>query len=175
MASKNSFFNCKIMLVQIDNHLNLDNTIVQSQSLWLSVSSQRSSSDSSSIDCVIYENTLVSVRMTGPPTRATCLKPGTCMQRWKAIVTAINKDPYARGRVIFDILNEPDAYGLRWETSNNAHVPSITTNYLRFMDMASSINHSALPTANTRDAAHDCCDSHAPPLLDARFHECYHP
>ncbi len=77
-----------------------------------------------------------------------CRKPGTCAQRWKAIVTAINKDPYARGRVIFDILNEPDAYGLRWEVSQNPHVPSITTNYLRFMDMASNINHSALLAVN---------------------------
>ena len=65
-------------------------------------------------------------------------------------MTAINKDPYARGRVIFDILNEPDAYGLRWEVSSNPHVPSITTNYLRFMDMASSINHSARPVPPTQ-------------------------
>ena len=78
-------------------------------------------------------------------------------QRWKAIVTAINKDPYARGRVIFDILNEPDAYGLRWEVSSNPHVPSITTNYIRFMDMASKINHSALPAANTEASDSACC------------------
>ncbi len=82
--------------------------------------------------------------------------PNLSVQRWKTIVTAINKDPYARGRVIFDILNEPDAYGLRWEVSKNPHVPSITTNYLRFMDMASKINHSALLAVNTDDADREC-------------------
>ena len=62
------------------------------------------------------------------------------MQRWKKIVTEINKDRYARGRVIFDILNEPDAYGLRWELSHNPAIPSVTTSYLRFMDMAHAIH-----------------------------------
>ena len=61
-------------------------------------------------------------------------------------MTAINSDPYARGRVIFDILNEPDSYGLRWETSSNPAVPSVSTNYIRFMDMAHRINSSALRT-----------------------------
>ena len=75
--------------------------------------------------------------------------PDNHLQRWKAIVTAINRDPYARGRVIFDIMNEPDSRGLRWETSSSPHVPSIGTNYLRFMDMASSINRSALSVPAT--------------------------
>ena len=65
------------------------------------------------------------------------------LQRWKTIVQEINKDAYAKGRVIFDILSEPEAYGLRWETSNNASLPSLSTSYLRFMDMAHAINPSA--------------------------------
>lgn len=40
------------------------------------------------------------------------------LQRWKIIVHAINKDHYAKGRVIFDIVNEPDVHGLRWEESS---------------------------------------------------------
>lgn len=31
------------------------------------------------------------------------------LQRWIKIVNEINKDPYSRRRVIFDILNEPDS------------------------------------------------------------------
>lgn len=31
------------------------------------------------------------------------------MQRWIKIVNEVNKDPYSRRRVIFDILNEPDS------------------------------------------------------------------
>ena len=65
------------------------------------------------------------------------------LQRWKKIVHAINRDPYAKGRVIYDILNEPDASDLRWEYSSNASSPSVTSNYLSFMDMAHAINPSA--------------------------------
>lgn len=61
-------------------------------------------------------------------------------QRWMKIVKEINNDRHARGRVIFDILNEPDAAGLRWELSSNTSIPSVTTTYLRFMDMAHAIN-----------------------------------
>lgn len=70
------------------------------------------------------------------------------MQRWKKIVWEINKDRHARGRVIFDILNEPQAYGLQWELSSNPRIPSMTTTYLRFMDMAHAIN----PSAPTRES-----------------------
>lgn len=36
------------------------------------------------------------------------------LQRWIKIVGEINKDNYSKRRVIFDILNEPDAV-VRWQ------------------------------------------------------------
>ena len=54
-------------------------------------------------------------RMDGK--RATCLCWFVCppAQRYKQLLRDVNKDAVARGRVIFDILNEPDQSGLRWE------------------------------------------------------------
>ena len=156
-------------MMQIDNHLNLDNTILQSQSRWLSVSLRPLCQHHHvAVSTASLNHQFVDIRRQH---RAS--SPDVSVQRWKTIVTAINKDPYARGRVIFDILNEPDAYGLRWEVSKNPNVPSITTNYLRFMDMASKINHSALFTLNTEDDDRTCCIRSAlPPAADALQQRC---
>ena len=41
-------------------------------------------------------------------------------QGWQRIMTAIAADPESRARTVFDILNEPDSLGLRWEAHTNA-------------------------------------------------------
>jgi hypothetical protein len=41
------------------------------------------------------------------------------VQGWKRIATAVNSDPPSRNRVIYDALNEPDAFNVKWEPVGN--------------------------------------------------------
>mmetsp|Transcript_3804 Transcript_3804/g.10936 ORF Transcript_3804/g.10936 Transcript_3804/m.10936 type:complete len:758 (-) Transcript_3804:1267-3540(-) len=81
-------------VIMIDNHLNLDTSILDNRVLWLS--------------------------------------------RWKKIMSEVNKDSYSRRRVIFDVLNEPDAQALRWEAQ--AGKPGMSDAYHSVMAAAYSIN-----------------------------------
>ena len=36
------------------------------------------------------------------------------MQNWKALIDALQADPYARDATLLDFINEPDSRGLGW-------------------------------------------------------------
>lgn len=58
--------------------------------------------------------------------------PQEWVQNWVHLATAIAQDPIAKDRVMLDLLNEPDNFGIRWETSSNK--PSLKDLYLSAMD-----------------------------------------
>ena len=66
-------------------------------------------------------------------------------------MTDVAKDPWMSANVIFDILNEPDSYGLTWGP-NGAQLGGKGLGYWyhEIMRIGYGINPSALPTA-TRD------------------------
>lgn len=61
---------------------------------------------------------------------------------WKQLATSIAADPVASNYVMFDILNEPDSKGLRWEAANGK--PGVGDLYLRAMDAINSVNSNAI-------------------------------
>ncbi len=64
------------------------------------------------------------------------------VQDWVKLVTAISQDPVSKGKLIIDILNEPDNFGIRWEASGNT--PALGDLYLALMDAVYPINPQAL-------------------------------
>lgn len=64
------------------------------------------------------------------------------LQYWVQLVTAISKDPVSRDRLMIDLLNEPDNYGVRWEASGN--LPALKDLYLSAMDALYQVNPNAL-------------------------------
>jgi aryl-phospho-beta-D-glucosidase BglC (GH1 family) len=58
--------------------------------------------------------------------------PQKWVQHWVTLATAIAQDPIAKERVMIDLLNEPDNFGLRWEASNQK--PGLKDIYLSAMD-----------------------------------------
>ena len=57
-------------------------------------------------------------------------------QYWTQIMTDIHADPWTRSYTMFDILNEPDSYGLTW--------PFVGPLYHQVMTVGHKINPSAL-------------------------------
>lgn len=45
--------------------------------------------------------------------------PQKWVDNWVYLATAIANDPLAKDHVMFDLLNEPDNYGIRWESSGD--------------------------------------------------------
>lgn len=68
--------------------------------------------------------------------------PQQWVQDWVQLVTAISQDPVSREKLMIDILNEPDNYGIRWEASGNR--PALKDLYLSVMDALYPINPHAL-------------------------------
>jgi hypothetical protein len=66
----------------------------------------------------------------------------TWVQDWVQLATAIAQDPISKDRVMIDILNEPDNFGVRWEAS--AGKPALKDLYLSVMDALYPINHNFL-------------------------------
>lgn len=63
------------------------------------------------------------------------------MQAWTDIMTAVAADPWASAYTIFDILNEPDVKGLRWQAYNGN--PSVGDMYHKIMSIGNKLNPSA--------------------------------
>lgn len=60
------------------------------------------------------------------------------LQYWVNLVTAISQDPVSRDKLMIDILNEPDGFGIRWEASGGK--PALKDLYLSVMDAVYPIN-----------------------------------
>lgn len=60
------------------------------------------------------------------------------LQSWVELATAISEDPIAKKRVMLDLLNEPDNFGIRWESSGKK--PGLKELYLSAMDVLYQIN-----------------------------------
>ena len=59
---------------------------------------------------------------------------------------AVAADAASAARTVFDILNEPDVHGLRWEAHTNGsgyHLPSVADVYHQIMAMGHRINPGA--------------------------------
>ncbi|MBA2727273.1 MAG: cellulase family glycosylhydrolase [Parachlamydiaceae bacterium] len=63
------------------------------------------------------------------------------VQRWKDLVTKISQDPISKKMLMIDILNEPDQFGIRWESGQT---PGLKDLYLSVMDVVYPINPQAL-------------------------------
>jgi aryl-phospho-beta-D-glucosidase BglC (GH1 family) len=68
--------------------------------------------------------------------------PDLWVHQWVELVTAIEASPAARGRLMIDLLNEPDNYGLRWESTDSRM--GLGDYYLKAMDAIYAVNPSAL-------------------------------
>ena len=51
---------------------------------------------------------------------------------WVTLASAIAQDPVAKEKVMLDLLNEPDNFGIRWERTSNR--PALADLYLKAMD-----------------------------------------
>ena len=63
------------------------------------------------------------------------------LQSWTDLMTAVSADPWASAYTMFDILNEPDARGLKWQASNGAQ--GVGDMYHQIMSIGNKINPSA--------------------------------
>ncbi len=58
-------------------------------------------------------------------------------------MTAVAADPASKARTVFDILNEPDSLGLRWEAHTNATgaaLPSVADAYHQVIAAGYAVN-----------------------------------
>ena len=69
-------------------------------------------------------------------------------QIWKQIMTDVAQDPVVSANVIFDILNEPDSYGLTWD-GTQLDGQGLGYWYHQVMAMGYAINPSACPAASS--------------------------
>lgn len=60
------------------------------------------------------------------------------VQDWVKLATEISKNPEASKKVMIDILNEPDNFGIRWEASGDK--PGLSDLYLSAMDAIYKVN-----------------------------------
>ena len=75
------------------------------------------------------------------------LTPGRpAPQIWKEIMTDVAQDPVVSANVIFDILNEPDSYGLTWD-GTQLDGQGLSYWYHQVMAMGYAINPGASPQA----------------------------
>ena len=51
------------------------------------------------------------------------------VQYWIQIMTDIHADPWSRSYTMFDILNEPDSYGITWPTLGPLYHQVMTAGY----------------------------------------------
>lgn len=64
------------------------------------------------------------------------------VQDWANLVSAISQDPIARDKLMIDLLNEPDNFGIRWEATGGT--PALKDLYLSAMDAIYTVNPKAL-------------------------------
>lgn len=64
------------------------------------------------------------------------------VQDWVNLVSAISQDPISKDRIMIDILNEPDNFGIRWEASGGK--PALKDLYLSAMDAIYQVNPNVL-------------------------------
>ena len=81
------------------------------------------------------------------------------MQIWTRIMTDVAADPHMSANVIFDILNEPDSYGLTWLGSQlGGH--GLGYWYHQIMSVGYGINPSAAPpqrSCSAQQLPRPCC------------------
>jgi hypothetical protein len=65
----------------------------------------------------------------------------TLPQGWLRVARAVNADPVVANRAFYDVLNEPDAFGVRFEPSNGR--PGMKDLYFLAFDAIYSVNPSA--------------------------------
>jgi hypothetical protein len=63
------------------------------------------------------------------------------LQGWLRITRAVNSDPIVSNRVFYDVLNEPDAFGVRFEPANGR--PGMKDLYFLAFDAIYSVNPGA--------------------------------
>jgi hypothetical protein len=64
------------------------------------------------------------------------------MQGWTRIAKAVNADSRVANRVIYDVLNEPDAFGLKFEPKGGK--PGMRDLYLKSFDAIYAVNPGGL-------------------------------
>ena len=67
-----------------------------------------------------------------------------CPQVWQQIMTDVSQDEWVSANIIFDILNEPDSYGLTWDGTQLGG-QGVGYWYHQVMAYGHSLNPSALP------------------------------
>lgn len=76
-------------------------------------------------------------------------------QGWTRIAKAVNADTTTSNRILYDVLNEPDAFGVKFEQQGN--VPGMRDLYFKAFDAIYNVNPSA-----------HCHTLHRPLLLETR-------
>lgn len=65
--------------------------------------------------------------------------PAAWAQKWADLVMEVARDPVTAGRLLVDIMNEPDNYSLRWAPQTNG-TPGLMSLYLRAMDAIHAVD-----------------------------------
>ena len=111
------------LYVILDNQLNFDTTVLQSQAAWIQVCSQ-------SMCCSFAFSTQCR-------RGSKCLR-STCLQGWQRLATAVNANPITAHRIMYDILNEPDSFNIGWQAAGGR--PGMQDLYPLAMDAIYAIN-----------------------------------
>lgn len=68
--------------------------------------------------------------------------PQEWVDQWVKLVQAVSQQPATKDKILIDILNEPDNYGIRWEQSGDK--PALKDLYLSAMDAIYAVNPDVL-------------------------------
>lgn len=66
----------------------------------------------------------------------------TCLQGWTRIAKAVNADTKVSNRIVYDVLNEPDVFGLKFEPANGK--PGMRNLYFQSFDAIYAVNPGVL-------------------------------
>ncbi len=110
------------LYVILDNQLNFDTTVLQSQTAWKQVGSSAQAESP-----VVAHDILRSVTQCS-----------MCAQGWQRLATAVNANPITAHRIMYDILNEPDSFNIGWQAAGGR--PGMQDLYPLAMDAIYAIN-----------------------------------
>ena len=124
--------------VLLDNQINFDTTAVENTAGWLQVSLSPVMPGA-----VLAEQVHKDLQGGGTNSvNQTSTHIGTIpLQAWTRIAKAVNADSRVANRVIYDVLNEPDAFGLAFEPKSGK--PGMRDLYLKSFDAIYAVNPGA--------------------------------
>ena len=110
------------LYVILDNQLNFDTTVLQSQTAWIQVRLCACAA----LPVLLHDQ------------GRSLNKRWACAQGWQRLATAVNANPITAHRIMYDILNEPDSFNIGWQPAGGR--PGMQDLYPLAMDAIYAIN-----------------------------------